>query len=1023
MNRADESVDQPDGELEKITTYEEAFRQLSDGIPDFAIFRLDPSGNVATWNRGARDVKGYEASEIIGRHFSCFYPEEDIRQGKPQYLLEVAADRGSVKSEGWRLRQDGRKFWSSVLITCLKGPTGEVRGFAKVVWDLTQRKQAEDDLAFQAEVMRNMADGVVVLRSSDGIIVYTNPRFDEIFGYDRGELIGQFISVINAPGVRSQDEVAREIMFALEQEGTWSGDVHNIRKDGTTLWTRIMVSGFNHPEHGDVWVSVQTDITRQKELEDALIESEARYRSLVESANLAIVTSDQEGQIASWNRGAQDIFGYTREEVLGHSLTLLLPEQHRAAWHRSLARSAATGEGQILGSVQEFLGLGKDGSEFPIELSLFGWRGGDRWYLCAIIQDITEWKQAERDRIRLRELSLEERERRRLQAMIDAAPVGVMVVDAGTQRLVLVNREAQRLRGDSYQPGRLLSECGQDVIFRRPDGEKWDMPDLPLRRALHYGETVRAEEVIMEFPDQHMVPTLVNSTPVYAEDGRIVSAILMIQDTTPLQELENLRNEFLGIVTHELRTPLSAIKGAAATALRSRGSLRPRESQEFFQIIDQQADHLTDIANNLLDVTKIEASALELDVEPTDLTLVLEEAVANHRRANSHNLVVIRGPESLPQVNVDRHRINQVLVNLLNNAARFAPPESPIIVEADHPESYSVTVHVQHSGLAMPVERLPYLFQKFMRVDEDGGVNHRGLGIGLAICRGIVEAHGGRIWATNNDRTTGTTISFTLPKVVEEQIPSLDESLPRGIAARGNRAPNSGSRILAVDDDENALRFLRRLLEGAGYQTLTCIEPEEVPEIIEAQEPDLVLMDIMLPKVNGLDLMKSIRGYSDVPIMFLTARDARDDMITALRAGADDYLSKPYSEAELLARVEVILRRRSGIGLPGATPHFEFDGLIIDFDQRRVTVNGSEAWLTAMEFKLISALARHSGRVLTHDQILQLVWGRDYSGETELVRSMVRRVRRKLGEDTQNPHYIFTVARVGYRIASPHLLP
>jgi DNA-binding response OmpR family regulator/signal transduction histidine kinase len=548
------------------------------------------------------------------------------------------------------------------------------------------------------------------------------------------------------------------------------------------------------------------------------------------------------------------------------------------------------------------------------------------------------------------------------------------------------------------------------------------MPDLPLRRALHYGETVRAEEVIMEFPDQHMVPTLVNSTPVYAEDGRIVSAILMIQDTTPLQELENLRNEFLGIVTHELRTPLSTIKGAAATALRSRGSLRPGESQEFFQIIDQQADHLTDIANNLLDVTKIEANALELDVEPTDLTSVLEEAVANHRRANN-NLIEIRVPENLPLVNVDCHRINQVLVNLLAFAARFSPPESPIIVEADCPENCSVTVRVQHSGQATHNERLPYLFQKFGPIDDNNGVNHWGLGIGLAICRGIVESHGGRIWATNNGRTAGTTISFTLPKVVEEQSSTLDVSLPRGVIAGGNRAPNIGSRILAVDDDENALRFLCRLLEGAGYQALRCIKPAEVPEIIESQEPDLVLLDVMFPKINGLDLMKSIREYSDVPIMFLTARDARDEMITALKAGADDYLSKPYSEAELLARVEVILRRHSGIGLPGTTSRYEFDGLIIDFDQRRVTVNGSESWLTATEFKLISALARHPGRVLTHDQILQLVWGRDYSGETELVRSMVRRLRRKLGEDTQNPRYIFTVARVGYRIASPHLLP
>jgi DNA-binding response OmpR family regulator len=370
---------------------------------------------------------------------------------------------------------------------------------------------------------------------------------------------------------------------------------------------------------------------------------------------------------------------------------------------------------------------------------------------------------------------------------------------------------------------------------------------------------------------------------------------------------------------------------------------------------------------------------------------------------------------------VDRHRINQVLVNLLNNAARFSPPASPIIVEADHPEDATLTVHVRHSGPAIPAEKLSYLFQKFMSVNANSGVNLGGPGLDLAICRGIVEAHGGRIWATNNHNggTTGTTISFTLPQAVEQETASPGEATSNGMIAKGNGAPANRLKILAVDDDHNALRFLQRLLDGAGYQTLVSSEPEEVPEIIEAQEPDLVLLDIMLPRINGLDVMKTIRKSSSVPIMFLTARDARDDMVVALKAGGDDYLSKPYSEAELLARVEVILRRYSGTGLPRTLSHYEFDGLVIDFDQRRVTVNGSEVSLTATEYRLICALAQHAGRVMTYDQILQLVWGRDYSGATELVRSMVRRLRSKLGENARNPRYIFTVAQVGYRIPGP----
>ena len=753
---------------EEIASYQEAFRQLSEGIEDFAIFLLDPSGHVVTWNLGAQDLKGYEAAEIIGRYFSCFYPAEDIEWGKPQYLLEVAATRGSVEDEGWRVRKDGTRFWGSVLITALRAPGGQLRGFAKVVRDLTERKRAEED------------------------------------------------------------------------------------------------------------------------------------------------------------------------------------------------------------------------------------------------------------RLRLRELAREEEERLRLQALIDSSPVGVMVVDARTQRLMLVNREAQRLSGDSYQIGKPLSECGQDISYRSPDGREWKIADLPLRRALNYGETVRAEEVTMEFPDGHTIPTLVNATPVYSEGGHIVSAIAIIQDLTPVQELEKLRNEFLGMVTHELRTPLSTIKGAAATGLRSRVALRPGESQEFFQIIEEQVDHLTDLVNNLLDMTSIEAGAFAATIEPTDLPPILGEAIAGFRRIQSNCLVECQIPPDLPKVDADRRRIVQVVINLLDNAARFSPPGSPIIVKLEHDDGY-VTVHVRDSGPGIPEGKLPYLFRKFTRMDEDSVGNGSGLGLGLAICKGIVEAHGGRIWAASS-RDTGTTISFTLVEAVEVSTASPAASSLDGVSVEGKGAPGERFKILAVDDDQNALRFLRRLLEGAGYLPILSSDPGEVLEIVEVQGPDLILLDVMLPQINGLDLMKSIREYSDVPVIFLTARDARDDMVSALKAGGDDYVTKPFSESELLARVEVILRRRASNGNFGTTTPYEFEGLTIDFDHRRVTVDGREVSLSATEYKLIGTLAQHAGRVMTHDQILQLVWGRDYYGETELVRSMVRRLRSKLGDNAQDPRYIFTVAQVGYRMARPQPL-
>jgi two-component system, OmpR family, KDP operon response regulator KdpE len=241
-------------------------------------------------------------------------------------------------------------------------------------------------------------------------------------------------------------------------------------------------------------------------------------------------------------------------------------------------------------------------------------------------------------------------------------------------------------------------------------------------------------------------------------------------------------------------------------------------------------------------------------------------------------------------------------------------------------------------------------------------------------------------------------------------------------ALEGAGAPAEGVMILTVDDDHNALKFLRRLLEGAGYHTMQAADTEEALKALEIKTPDLALLDLVLPDAPGLELMRKIREFHEVPVIFLTARATRDDMVNALKMGADDYIFKPFSEMELLARIEAVLRRNTMGRSFETTLPYQFDGLVIDFEQRRVTLNGQEVPLSATEYKLLSELAKHSGRVMTHEQILHLVWGREYSGETELLRSTVRRLRLKLGENAQNPRFVFTVSQVGYRMAVPSAL-
>ena len=189
--------------------------------------------------------------------------------------------------------------------------------------------------------------------------------------------------------------------------------------------------------------------------------------------------------------------------------------------------------------------------------------------------------------------------------------------------------------------------------------------------------------------------------------------------------------------------------------------------------------------------------------------------------------------------------------------------------------------------------------------------------------------------------------------------------------------------------------------------------------MVETEEPDMVLLDLMLQGTTGLEVLRRIREFSGVPVIFLSARAKEEDVVQALRAGADDYILKPFSPSELLARIEAALRRRVRPDELEAVPPFVLADLAIDFARRDVTIAGEHVSLTATEYKLLYELATHAGRVLTHDQILQRVWGPEYSGESQLVRSFVRNLRRKLGDDAKSPRYILTEPQVGYRVADP----
>ena len=603
-----------------------------------------------------------------------------------------------------------------------------------------------------------------------------------------------------------------------------------------------------------------------------------------------------------------------------------------------------------------------------------------------------------------------ETERRRLEALVESSPVGVMVVDAATRTFASVNREAERILGMSPEPGSTLVRYHEVAIYRRTDGQQYESRERPLARALDRGEVVRAEEILFDLPDGRRVTTLVNATPIYSDGGEIVSAIAVIQDMTPLEEIERLRNEFLAMVSHELRTPLTTIKGCTSVALGSASPLDISELLQYFRMIDEQSDHLRDLVNNLLDLTRIEVGSLSVILKPMDVKTLVDEARTAFLRRGARNTIEVDLAPDLPLIVADRRRITQVLDNLLSNASKYSSEASTIEVTGSRDE-FHVAVSVTDEGIGVSADHLTKLFKKFSRIGEGGRERKvAGEGLGLAICKGIVEAHGGRIWAESRGEERGTRITFTIPEAAVVQESTSDAPAI---------ASSDQVRILAVDDEPQVLWLLRNILSNHGYKSLGTGNPDEMMRLVETEHPHLVLLDLMLPGTSGFELMARIREVSEVPIIFLSANDQEENVVKALAMGADDYMIKPFSSTELLARVASSLRKRRGAVTTAPLQPFNMGDLAIGYADRSVTVSGRPVGLSATEYKLLFELSTNAGRVLTHDQILRRVWGLKYSGERDLLRAAVKNLRRKLGDDAREPRFIFTEPRVGYRMAKP----
>ena len=603
----------------------------------------------------------------------------------------------------------------------------------------------------------------------------------------------------------------------------------------------------------------------------------------------------------------------------------------------------------------------------------------------------------------------EERQARAdLETLINISPVGVIVFDAATGMPKSVNREALRIADSLRSPDQSPENLLDAVTFRRADGTEISLREFPIVELLRAGETVRAEEMILEGTEGRRVTVLLNAAPIILHGDTVVSAVVTMQDMAEVEELERLRADFLAMVSHELRGPLTSIKGSATTVLGSANELDPAVVRQFLRIIEEQADHMNRLVADLLDVARIETGELPVSLEPAEAAALVDRAKSAFNSAGGKSPLEIDIEPDLPLVLADRRRIVQVISNLLSNAARHSPQSSVIRVRVAR-RGVDLVFSVSDEGRGIPAESLPHLFRKFSRVQSEEQAGDTGLG--LSICKGIVEAHGGRIWAESDGPGLGARFTFTLP-TVEEAASGPASATPSPRRSQQGE-PGERVRVLAVDDDPQTLRYVRDTLAGAGYDPIVTGDPEEALRLVDEARPQLALLDLMLPGIEGIQLMQDILAAADLPVIFLSAYGREDLIARAFDMGAADYMVKPFSPTELAARIRSALRRRTAAD--PSKPYLLGD-LTIDYAERRVTLAGWPIPLTPIEYRMLAELSANAGQLMTYQRLLDRVWGEWGTGDLRPMRTIVSKLRRKLGEDMDNPTYIFTEPRLGYRM-------
>ena len=664
-----------------------------------------------------------------------------------------------------------------------------IDNIAAVLGIYLEHKKKEEEIRLQSEIIENMSEGVYLIKINDGTIVYNNPAFEEMFGYNPGEMIGKDFAIVNATIDKNPEETRDKIMEIINETGEWNGEVLNIKKDETPFWCYANVSLFDHPEYGRVIFSVHTDITELKLTEEKLKQSEAKHRNIINNLDAAVYQVLLDGKLLNHNPAYNLIFGYDAIQDLKNTNVNLLwvnPDL-RQLYLEQLLRD---------GYVKNYIChvLKKDGTKIVLQLNshVIKDKEGKPVRIDGTFINVTE-------KFVLEQKLIESEEKYRI--IFENANDAISILDLegnfykvnklyctrlGYTREEIMKFNVRDLEIPEYADlisGRLLDakEKGFNIIetaHRAKDGRiipveiscksiLYDKKPAILTIARDITERKKSERLKEKFREQ-LEREVKNRTKNLKE--------LLEKQRLYLEQIEKssrFKTEFLATMSHELRTPLNAIIGFTDLLIEGVFGELNKEQNEYIRDIDDSSKHLLDMITHILDISKIESGQVKLKIEEIQLNNIIDQVISTLKPLYTEKDIKweLVGLKKERFIFADRIKFKQIIYNLLSNAIKFTKKGKIKFEFKENKKDWEFIV--KDTGIGISELNYHIIFKDFKRVKSDYVNATQGTGLGLALTKRLINVQGGDIFF-NSKVGEGTTFTFNLPKTLKEKLSNVN---------------------------------------------------------------------------------------------------------------------------------------------------------------------------------------------------------------------------------------------------------